>query len=306
MKRRSLNVSHAEAGRTLESFLEKALPASEAEARRWVEAGAVYVQGRRCRQPRTALAGGQTVVVVLEEGGRSALAPVAPPLLPPILFEDAHLVAVDKPAGVNAQPTPAREGESLLDAVERHLGRPAGLVHRLDRETSGVTVFGKTQEATSSLAGQFREGGARKRYLAVAGPGLPASGTIDLPISKDPSRPGRYRATKAAHGAPAVTDFTRLYEAPDFTLVALFPRTGRTHQLRAHLKALGAPIAGDARYGGAPEAAGLKAARCLLHAQGLRLQHPATGEPLLLEAPLPADMRAFWEKAGLTPPSGPW
>ena len=272
-----------------------------------MERGAVYVNGKRCKLPATKLSAGQTVLVVLEESGRSALEPAAaPPAMPPILFEDGHLLAVAKPAGLNAQPTPAREGESLLDAVGLYLKRPAGLVHRLDRDTTGVTVFAKTDAATRALSAQFREGTARKRYLAVAGPGLPAAGTVDLPLSKDPSRPGRFRATRAAHGVPAVTGFTRLAEGEGYGLVALFPRTGRTHQLRAHLAALGAPILGDARYGGAPEASGLKAPRCLLHAQALWLEHPVSGAPLLLQADVPADMAAFFLLSGVEPPAGAW
>ena len=188
--------------------------------------------------------------------------------------------------------------------MSAHLGRTAGLVHRLDRETSGVTVFGKSPKATSALAAEFREGGARKRYLAACGPSLPERGTIDLPLSKDPSRPGRFRATRAANGVPAVTDYVRLHAAEDHALVALFPKTGRTHQLRAHLAALGAPIAGDKRYGGQPAVAGRKAERCLLHAQALCIAHPETRQLLLLEAPPPDDLASVFAADGVAPPGG--
>jgi 23S rRNA pseudouridine1911/1915/1917 synthase len=307
MKRRSLNVPPDAAGSALEPFLAKALGVKAEEARRLVERGAVYLQGKRCKAPGTKLSAGQSLMVVLEEAGRSALeAPAPPPPMPPVLLEDGHLIAVDKPAGINAQPSPGSEGDSLLDVVSRKLGRTAGLVHRLDRETSGVTVFGKTAQATSALAAQFREGTAKKRYLAVAGPKLPPSGVIDLPLSKDPSRPGKFRALKGAQGVPAVTEFITLHRGADFSLVALFPQTGRTHQLRVHLAALEAPIAGDSRYGGPKEAGGGSVARCLLHAQGLRLAHPHSGAPLLLEAPVPEDLARFFRQAGLEPPKGPW
>jgi 23S rRNA pseudouridine1911/1915/1917 synthase len=267
----------------------------------------VYLQGKRCKDGRTKLLPGQRVMVVLEESGRSALEPATVGLrMPPIVFEDAYLVAVAKPAGLLAQPTAAREGESLLDAVSAYLGWPAGLVHRLDRETSGVTVFGKTKEATSALAAEFREGTARKRYLAVAGPALPEAGTLDLAISKDPSRPGRYRASRTANGLPALTEYRRLFAAEDFCLVALFPKTGRTHQLRAHLRALGAPIAGDRLYGGAPTVAGQAVSRWLLHAQALQFAHPSSGQPLCLEAPLPEDMARVWQVTGVPVPAGMW
>jgi 23S rRNA pseudouridine1911/1915/1917 synthase len=179
-------------------------------------------------------------------------------------------------------------------------------VHRLDRETSGVTVFGKTAQATTALAAEFREGRARKRYLAATGPGLPPSGTVDLPLSKDPSRPGRWRASRTANGVPALTVFRTLYTGPEYCLVELLPRTGRTHQLRAHLTALGAPILGDSRYGGAVRAGGISAPRCLLHAQALELSHPRTGLPLRVESPVPEDLRRFFEHAGIPAPAGPF
>jgi len=274
------------------------------QARGLVEVGAVYVAGRRCRDSKARLTPGQVVAVVLEEGGHSPLAeaPAAP--LFRVLHEDADVLAVDKPAGLNAQPTEARVGASLVDQVSGYLGREAGLVHRLDRETSGVTVFGKTPQATSALAAEFREGRARKRYVAATAPGLPESGTVDLPLSKDPSRPGRWRATRAANGVPALTHFRTLYAGPEFCVVELLPQTGRTHQLRAHLTALGAPILGDSRYGGAARAAGVEAARCLLHAQALELAHPATGAPLRVEALVPEDLLRFFTLAGVAVPQG--
>jgi len=270
-----------------------------------VDVGAVYVAGKRSRDAKARLTAGQVVTVVLEEGGQSPLAeaPPAPELR--VLYEDADVIAVDKPAGVPAQPTEGRVGGSLVDLVGAKLGRAAGLVHRLDRETSGVTVFGKTADATSALAAEFREGRARKRYVAATGPGLPPSGTVDLPLSKDPSRPGRWRATRAANGVPALTDFHTLFAGPAFCVVELLPHTGRTHQLRAHLTALGAPILGDSRYGGLPRAGGVDAARCLLHAQALELGHPRTGKVLRLEAPVPEDLMRFFAAKGIEAPAGP-
>ena len=302
MKRRSFQAAGALSRLPLAGALAQELALPPAEARALVEAGCVYVAGKRCRDPRAPLLHAPVVMVVLEEGGQSALAPAPPPPALRVLNEDAALVAVDKPPGVTAQPTEARVGESLVDLVSAHLGRPAGLVHRLDRETSGVTVFGKTPAATSALAAQFREGLAKKRYLAACGPGLPARGTVDLPLSKDPARPGRYRATREANGVPALTHYETLHAGAHFCLVLLLPQTGRTHQLRAHLTALGAPILGDARYGGAREAGGLPAPRCLLHAQVLELAHPLSGAPLRLVAPVPEDLARFFAAAGVAVP----
>lgn len=301
MKRRTFRVEAALTGHSLGEALAAELGLPREEAARLVGVGAVYVAGRRSRDAGTRLAAGQVVTVVLEEGGQSPLAaaPASTPGLR-ILHEDADVIAVDKPAGMTAQPTEGRAGDSLVDRVGEYLKRPAGLVHRLDRETSGVTVFGKTPQATTALAEEFREGRARKRYLAAVGPvALPARGTIELPLSKDPSRPGRWRATRAANGIPALTEYRVLYAGKDFCLVELLPQTGRTHQLRAHLTALGAPILGDKRYGGATRAGGLEAPRCLLHARTLALGHPRTGGPVRFEAPVPEDLARFFAAAGV-------
>ena len=305
MKRRTFQAEGALVGRPVAEAIAAQLGLPVEQARQLIQAGAVYLAGRRCRDGAARLSAGQVIAVVLEESGRSPLeAPPPPPALR-VLLEDDWLIAVDKPPGLTAQPTEGRVGDSLVDLVSARLQRPAGLVHRLDRETSGVTVFGKTPPATSALAEQFREGLARKRYVAATGPGLPPSGTVDLPLSKDPSRPGRWRASAAANGVPALTDFRTLYAGPDFCLVELLPHTGRTHQLRAHLTALQAPILGDSRYGGAAQAGGLSAPRCLLHAQALELAHPRTGKPLRVEAPIPEDLQRFFTAASLTPPAGP-
>lgn len=304
MKRRTFTIVDAGPNPTLGEVVGRELEVAAVEASRLIAAGAVYLQGRRTLEPGTRVARGQKVTIVLEEAGVTPTAATPEPQLQ-VLFEDRDLVAVMKPAGIASQPTPSRVGASLVDLVSRQLGREAGLVHRLDRETSGVIVFGKTREATSALAAAFREGTANKRYLAATGPKLPGRGEIDLPLSRDPSRPGRWRATRQANGVPALTRYERLFAAPEFALVALYPQTGRTHQLRAHLRALDAPILGDLLYGGEREAQGVKAPRCLLHAAALALPHPRTGAPVLLEATPPEDLAAFFRVAGVPWPTGP-
>ena len=288
----------------MQELLAQEVPAPLPRAAALVRAGAAYVDGRRTTDPDRKLTEGQAVVVVLEERGvpSDQSGPAAAPLR--VLFQDRALIAIDKPPGVNAQPTAARAGDSLLDLVHALLGAAPGLVHRLDRDTSGVTVFGKSKGATAALAAQFRQGAARKRYLAATVPLEQPLGEMAWRISKDPSRPGRYRASATANGVTALTRFERLSLQKDYALVALFPQTGRTHQLRAHLSALGAPILGDLLYGGPEHAGGMPAARCLLHAQALALRHPVTSEPLLLEAPLPSDLAVFFSRAGQLAPSG--
>jgi len=308
VKKRRHVVSGAEAG-PLSSILAGVLGEAPAVVRQRIEQGGAYVDGRRVKDPARAVRAGQVLTVVLEESGEDVLHPPAAPPTLEVLHRDAWMLVVAKPAGLTAQPTPGRSGDSLLDVASALAQQPVGLVHRLDRETTGVTVFGLTREATSALAAAFREGTAKKRYLAACGPALAAHGTqgeIDLPLSKDPSRPGRFRATRAAHGVPAHTLWRLLCADEDHALVSLFPQTGRTHQLRAHLTALGAPICGDRRYGGQPLVAGAAAERCLLHAQGLELPHPKTGRAVLFEAPLPSDLSRVFAADGVTPPVGRW
>jgi len=305
MKRRILEVSESDQGATLEEFIASKLRLKQSEAAQLIEQGSVYLSGRRCHGPRRALKSADTVTVVLSERGRGSLDPSAgdpPPI--PILFEDAALLAVNKPSGLDSQPSASREGDNLLDLLAVRLRRRPGVVHRLDRETSGVLVFGKTSQATGALSDQFRRGSVRKRYLAATGPGLAESGTIDLPISKDPTRIGRYRATHSANGVPSLTEFRRLFASDEYCLVALHPKTGRTHQLRAHLAALGAPILGDALYGGLRDLRGESIPRTLLHAHGLQLAHPLRFQPLYLEAPLPEDLAGFFERSGTAIPVG--
>lgn len=283
MKRKTVVAPRGEA---LKSLLIRELGIAPSGADRLLTRGAVYVDGKRVHEGRV-LNNGERVTIVLEESGASTDSAASSSLVVTTLFEDADVIVVDKPAGLPAQPTPGG-AESLLDVVSKRLGFDAGLVHRLDRETSGVTIFGKHPQATSALAAAFRDGLAHKRYLAATSPGLPERGSITLPLSKDPSRPGRWRASAQANGITASTNYERLFSGDEFALVALMPLTGRTHQLRAHLAGVGWPIIGDTLYGGLESAH-----RCLLHAQRLEISGEA------FEAPIPADLRAYFDRAGL-------
>jgi 23S rRNA pseudouridine1911/1915/1917 synthase len=297
LKRRLLDVTPAEAGPLL-SVLSARLGVSSADAEALVRRGAVYLGGRRTQEASLRLKAGDRLLVVLEESGHSVLEE-GPPLSPlRVLFEDAALLAVDKPAGLPAIATPGG-ATSLAALASGHLGHAAGLVHRLDKGTTGLTLFGVTPLATRALAASFREGRVQKQYLAVTGPGLPEAGRVELPLSRDPSRKGRWRASARAHGVTAVTDFRRLGHSEGHAVCVLWPRTGRTHQLRAHLAALGAPLLGDILYGGAPVAA-----RPLLHAHALHVPHPETGAALTLVAEVPEDMVRLFAEAGVRPPEG--
>lgn len=295
VKRRAFEVDPEKGGLSLAAFLADALALEVEAARRLIEAGAAYVDGKRVRNADVKVVAGQKVLAVLEERGQTVLeAPLAPSSPVSVLFEDELLLAVDKPAGVTTQGTQMRETGSLLEIVSAQRGQPVWLVHRLDRDTSGVILFAKSRQRAAQLNDAFRNGEVRKRYLAVIPPGLPERGDIELPISRDPSRPGRMRATARAHGLPASTSFERLFANGAFACVALLPRTGRTHQLRAHLRALDAPIAGDTLYGGPKNLGGIEAPRCLLHARSIEV-----GGRRPIVAPLPGDLRRFFALAGL-------
>lgn len=274
-------------GERLDRFLAAGAGISRGEARRALDRGAVYLDGKRCRIASRLLAPGQRVEVVLEEAGRTTAGEGPPPA---ILHEDALVLAVDKPPGMPSQATPLGDVGTLPWHVARHLGRrtaEVATVHRLDRETSGVVVFGKTAAATRALAAAFREGTARKEYLAVVAGALRGEGVIDGALAPDPARRGSFRV--APGGVPALTRYRVQEHGDAATVVQLLPGTGRTHQLRVHLASLGHPILGDARYGGPRRAGEIEAPRLLLHARRLELPHPAGGT-LAVEAPVPPDL----------------
>jgi 23S rRNA pseudouridine1911/1915/1917 synthase len=290
LKRITLVVGPADARERIDRFIAAKGGISRGEARRALDAGGVFLDGRRCKVAARLLHPGQQVVVNLAEGGR-AVAPPAPLERSRLLYADAQLAAVDKPAGVPAQPTLTTDAGTLPALVEALLGSPVTLVHRLDRETSGVTVFARTRAAAAALAEAFRTGGPEKTYLALAARvPTPPEGRVDAPLGKDPGRPGLRRVD--AQGDPAATRYRTLRAGPHAALVEARPETGRTHQIRVHLAHLGAPLLGDARYGGPRRVGEVAIPRVMLHAQRLELVHPETGAPIAFEASIPEDFAA--------------
>ncbi len=291
MKKLSLAAGPQDEGERLDRFIAARGGISRGEARRALDAGGVFLEGRRCKVAGRTVRSGQRVVVNLAEGGREAA--LALPLeRARLLYADAELAAVDKPAGVPAQPTLTSDRGTLPELVSALLGAPVTLVHRLDRETSGVTVFARTAAAAAALSEAFRAGGPEKTYLALcARPPAPADGRVDAPLGKDPARAGLRRVDPG--GDAAATRYRTLRAGPGAALVEASPETGRTHQIRVHLAHLGAPLLGDARYGGPRRVGELAIPRVMLHARRLRLVHPATGAPLVLEAPVPEDFAAI-------------
>jgi tRNA pseudouridine32 synthase/23S rRNA pseudouridine746 synthase len=216
-----------------------------------------------------------------------------------VIFEDADILALNKPAGLSSQG--GRIAVPTLDELLAAFAKPSGvkprLVHRLDRDTSGVILAARSQPAAAFLGKAMMARRFRKTYLAIVAPGAPESrnGTIEAAlIRQDIGREAYVRVTADDEpGAQAALTRYRTLKADGIAaLVELSPRTGRMHQLRVHLASIGRPIAGDARYGGALALAGQAVPRLMLHAQALAFPHPAGGERRI-EAPLPADFKAL-------------
>jgi 23S rRNA pseudouridine1911/1915/1917 synthase len=225
-----------------------------------------------------------------------------PPTVPPILYEDRDLLIVNKPAGLVVHPAYKHPVDTLVDAIfarqaERNEPRP-WLVHRLDRDTSGAVVFAKTETARRSLARQFASRSVHKLYLAVVcGKLEPMSGLIDAPLQRDPN--DRRRTIIVPTGQPSQTWYSVLASSGTYALVLAEPRTGRTHQIRAHLASRGAPLAGDICYDELRQEDTVAAPRVMLHAWQFSCTHPATGEAIQILAPMPRDMKQYIDELEL-------
>jgi 23S rRNA pseudouridine1911/1915/1917 synthase len=252
---------------------------SRSRARRLIAAGAVFVNGRRMRVAGRLVAPGDR----LQFSEPSAGAAEARLL---VLYEDAQLIAVDKPAGMPSTPTRVAAVGTALETLRSELaardGRRPRLwpVHRLDVATSGVLVFARDRKAAAALSAAFRAGHVEKEYVAlVDGRGGDEHGCAELTL-----RTVRGRAVVDPTGKPARTDWSVIERGDERSLLRLRPHTGRMHQLRAHLAAIGHPVAGDRLYGGS------SAPRLMLHASALRLPHPKHGTVLELGAPVPSEL----------------
>jgi|CXWL01.1.fsa_nt_gi 23S rRNA pseudouridine1911/1915/1917 synthase len=212
-----------------------------------------------------------------------------------VLFEDEHLLVIDKPAGLVVHPAPGNWSGTLLNGLLAHHAAAAtlpraGIVHRLDKDTSGVMMVGKSLPAVTALVRMIGARQVFRRYLALAH-GVPAQAefTIDAPIGRDPQV--RVRMAVVAAGRPSRTDVRHLASQGGLSALSCTLHTGRTHQIRVHLSARGHPLVADTLYGGKP-ALGMQ--RQALHATELRLDHPVTGAPLAMACAPPADFEAAW------------
>jgi len=313
-------VPENEAGQRLDKWLAARLDESRNRVQPWFERGLVRVNG----EPRK---GSHK----LEAGEKVECAPpLAPPLseLSPlaeagdlrVLHEDADLVAIDKPAGIAVHPGAGRHTGTLIHRLLHRYPEIAtvggeqrpGIVHRLDKDTTGVLVIARSPAAYRALAAAFAERAVRKTYLAIAyGTPKLEHGRIETPVGRHPQR--RQEMTVLSSGRPADTGYRVLAAESGLAFFELDLRTGRTHQIRVHLKSIGHPLVGDPVYGenrwkGHPRPRQVVLrdfARPALHAWRLSLLHPITGQPLLCESALPSDMADLWRRATGTglPPS---
>jgi 23S rRNA pseudouridine1911/1915/1917 synthase len=307
----AFTVNSLETGVRLDQFLAQQLGWSRARLQKLLKTGRILVNG----QPRPAsyrVRSGDGVAVSVPPPEPSHLDPEALPL--DIVFEDDDLLVVNKPPGLVVHPGAGHRQGTLLNALVHHcpelkdigeVSRP-GLVHRLDKDTSGLLVVAKTALAHGALVAQFQVHAITKIYQALVWGRLPeVEGRIEKEVGRHPTA----RQKMSVHprrGKPAVTFWRVIQEFPGpLTLVQLSPQTGRTHQLRVHLASEGHPVLGDATYGGGvsrlaghPGLMGLKPLidRQLLHAWHLGITHPRTGEKLIWEAPLPEDFQAVLAK----------
>jgi 23S rRNA pseudouridine1911/1915/1917 synthase len=291
-----LKATEADAGERLDSFLAEPL-GSRARAQRLIEAGAVTVDGAAVPKRHRMTPG--ELVVVDEDADRLRDADPAQTAEFGVAYEDEHLVVVDKPAGVVVHPARGHWQGTLAQALEgRAAGGEdafrAGIVHRLDRDTSGLLVVAKSDAVHTALKEALQRREVVREYLALVEGRPPArSGTIDAPIGRD-RRVRTRHSTDTDEPREAVTEFTLERALPRATLLRVRLQTGRTHQIRVHLQAIGHPVCGDPEYG-TPGVYGLE--RQFLHAERLAFTHPVTGEPVDVHSPLPADLTAALERA---------
>lgn len=296
------------AGGRVDAVLAALAEVSRAEARRWIDADRVLVEGASVR-PSHILEPGDRVEARPPRPVRMDLSPEPIPLR--ILHEDAWLIVLDKPAGLVVHPAPGHPGGTLVNALLAHCGDLAGIggvlrpgiVHRLDRGTSGVMVVAKSDEAHRLLSAQFAAHSIERRYRTFVR-GLPGAdqGGVDRPIGRHPQDRKRMSVETRA-GRPARTRWRVLRRYPEAGVseLEIRPETGRTHQIRVHLAAAGLPLVGDVVYG---RARGREAAlgRPALHAEVLSFDHPEDGSRRRFEAELPEDLR---ELAGSLGPAQP-
>jgi len=290
-----LRPGREETNERLDRFVAAALPdLSRSYVQQLIESGQVRVDGFQ-RKSKFKLTPGQVVTVSVPPPVIDELQPEPIPL--DVVYEDEDVIVLDKPAGLVVHPAPGHASGTLVNALLHHApglsvggGARPGIVHRLDKDTSGLMVVAKTDRARSSLVAQWETRTVRKRYLAlVAGVVEPDEGTIDAPIGRDPQQ--RQRMAVGHRGRAAVSHFTVRRRYADVTLLDVEIETGRTHQIRVHLAFIGHPVVGDPVYGRGRGDRLPAVPRQFLHASQLGFELPS-GRAVGFDSPLPQDLQA--------------
>jgi 23S rRNA pseudouridine1911/1915/1917 synthase len=290
------------AGLRLDQALARMFPEhSRSRLQAWIRAGRITLDAAGADVKRKVW-GGECVRIdpaaSEAERGRAAAAARAEPIALSVIHEDDALLVVDKPAGLVVHPGSGNWQGTLLNAILHHVPQSAalpraGIVHRLDKDTSGLLVVAKSLEAQTDLVRQLQARTIGREYLAVVHGAVTAAGTVDAPIGRHPVE--RTRMAVAARGKPARTHYRVLRAFAHATLVECRLDTGRTHQIRVHMRSIGHPVVGDSVYGhrSARRDALPPFPRQALHAARLSLVHPSTGQAVSWESAMPADMRAL-------------
>ncbi len=290
----------SEAGQRLDRYLHAQMPAhSRAQLQEWIRDARVLVNGTSTK-PAYVLRGGERIEVRPVERPPLRAEPEAIPL--EVLYEDDDVIAINKPAGMVVHVGAGVRGGTMVNALLHRFARLSdaggelrpGIVHRLDRHTSGVLLVARNNVAHRHLARQFASREVEKVYLALAhGRFKEPRGVIDKPIARDPSKRIRMTA-RLGYGRPAWTEYRVLRQSDKFSFLEVRIGTGRTHQIRAHLAGIGHPVAGDRLYGAAAKIEGRPPLhRYFLHAHRITFTQPSTGRRVTVEAPLPRDLEQW-------------
>jgi len=293
-------VGEDDAGQRLDVVVATLADVTRSQARRWIEASRVRVAEGPVR-PSQRVQAGDVIEADPPEPIPSRLVPE--PIELAVLYEDADVIVVDKPAGMVVHPAPGHASGTLVNALLHHCGDLAGvggvlrpgIVHRLDRGTSGVMVAAKHDAAHTQLSAQFRDHTIEREYRALVR-GVPRAdeGRVDRAIGRHRTERKRMSVrTDAGRVARTVWRVLRRFPKSGCTWLAVHPETGRTHQIRVHLASVGLPIVGDPVYGRRGASRGPRLDRPALHAARLGFTHPGSGERMVFEAPLPADLEAL-------------